>query len=341
MRLRLVSLSVALVGAAMTTVAAVGPSSVPAPTFVVASAGGVSEGHRPDRAQAALYGDVPAATFTAADYDGKAFTTDQPDLLPDLPQVHVVYVHAADQPSRFTQFAPMFQAEDRRTSKILASVMGRGLRWDERLGSDGIKYHDMTVLKSAANSRKLSGNTQFSQVVSDLAKAKLNKPNKKYLVWLDASSQYCGQSQFKTDAVRSPANANEGTSVSAVYVYYDRSNATGGFCAAQLHELNHAMGAVQPAATNSSGGHCSDHGNDTMCSGGNPRIPYDGTALRYYDYNNDDYADAREVPGHPESTGTAAPKLGWWTVNLSRFLCAKSSDPGGIVGCDQAATPNY
>lgn len=333
MNLRLIAGSIAVVVAAAVALA------VPVGTRGVAAGGDVAasvHGYRAGATPAATLAWPSTATWNKADHDGKAFSIDQPDLT-SLPQVHVVYIHASDKPSRFQDFAAMFQAQNRRTSQQFAGVISRGVRWDERLAG-GVRYHDITVLKSDARFSRMN----YSTATRDLSRAKLNDPNKKYLVWQDApDGRYCGQAGMAGDTQRNASNASNKSSVAVIFTAYDRTNATGGWCFAQMHELSHAFGAVQPSAPNYQGWHCNDNGNDVLCyyaSG----VPYDGTDLRYYDWKNDDYADAQAVPGYPDSVeGTPAPKLAWWTVNLSRFLCAKSTDPDGLIGCDQPATPEY
>lgn len=157
------------------------------------------------------------------------------------------------------------------------------------------------------------------------------KANTKYLVWLDAASAYCGQSDLKQDARRFSANYNELRTLSVIYRWGDPGNPdNGGFCSHRtvLHELGHAMGAVQSAAPHYNGGHCSDSGNDLMCT--LPvAIPYSPDGGFYFDYGLDDYWD----PAADPTSGSTA-KLPWWTVNLSKFLCP-------AAGCSLPNDPGY
>jgi hypothetical protein len=277
---------------------------------------------------------VPPAPWSPGDYDGAALAADAADLT-SLPAIHAVYLYPSDAPSRFAQLAAMFQRDARRASDLLTSLYGRGLRWDERLGSDGAtRYLDITVVKSIYTSAQLGAGTQFSLVRNEVSRAGLTKANKKYLVWLDAPSRLCGQSDGPSDRKRSARNAAEARTVSAIYRYYDPADEQGGFCSPVLHELTHAMGAVSGWAPNSAGGgHCDDNANDTMCLIASA-VPYDPAVGRYYDYGTDDYWDPAADPSIPQGDPRYGRKLGWWTTNLSRFVCP-------VSGCQDPSTPNY
>ena len=266
-------------------------------------------------------------------HDGVALATDAPDLT-TLPTIHAIYLYPSNAPNRFAQLAAKFQHDARRASSFLHSLTGRSLRFDERADSRAAyatPIHDVSVLKSKYNDKKLGGSTQFNLVRDEITARGFNKPNKKYLVWVDAGSSWCGQSQMPADPQRSPANKAEGTTVSTVYRYNDPASAEGGFCSGVvvLHELTHALGAVQTTAPNWAGGHCDDWGNDVMCTA-STAPPYDPALGMHYDYGNDDYWD----PAADPNSGSTA-KLGWWTTNLSRFVCP-------TAGCEYPnANPGY
>jgi hypothetical protein len=274
-------------------------------------------------------------------YDGVALTADAPDPT-TLPTVHAVYLYPSDAPNRFGQYAAMFQRDARRASGFLEDSFGRAIRWDERIGSDGMTpYLDISVIRSKYPTKRLGGGQQFSLVRTELSARGFTNPNKKYLVWLDAPSSFCGQSEAPIESARGPANAAERRTVSAIYRYYPPTDANGGFCSPVLHELAHAMGAVQPSAPHYEAGHCNDNGNDLLCRMAST-IPYDAALGGfYYDYGNDDYWDPAADPRSGSSV-----KLGWWTVNLSRFLCppAPTPDPSGAARADCTrpnANPGY
>ena len=298
--------------------------------------------HGPDRKSLDPRAKAPAATYdvdshaawSASEYDGKSFTSDQAGTTA-LPTVHAVYMFPSDGPNRFAQFAAMFQADARDASRLLG--YGRAVRWDERLGTDGVtRYLDITVIRSSHRARKLGGSNQFKLVGEDLTNRGLTDPNKKYVVWLDADSRYCGQGQLYQDPTRSASNYNERRLYSVVYRPYSTTDAaTGGFCRGRtvMHEVGHTLGAVQTAAPNNSdGAHCNDSAEDVMCYR-NSNPPDTGGPV--FDYAANDYWDPAADPSIDATDPRFGTKLGWWTVNLSRFICPTS-------GCQDAnSNPGY
>jgi hypothetical protein len=289
----------------------------------------------------AVLGVPPAAAWTAGDYDGVVNTRDAADVT-SLPTIHPVYLYGKDATSRFSTYAPMFQAEDRRASSNLDTATGMGFRWDLRQGANGVKYDDITVVHASRyTTAQLSSTSQFNDVRTELSKAGLNLANKKYFVWLDASSPYCGQGDFFPDTQRNSNNASNRTSVAMAYRPWDvntvnaKGQPTGGFCAPVLHELTHNMGALQSVAPHFiTGSHCNDDVQDVMCTTASPNT-YDAAAPRQYDSNDDDYLDPAA-----DRTISSTAKLAWWTVNLNRFLCPRSADLDA-PDCSKANTPAY
>ena len=287
---------------------------------------------------------VPAATY---DVDGHAPWTeadwtapkdpgaDQPDRaeLAGLPQVHAIYVYPAKAATRLPRFGAMFQADAKQADSRLASY-GRTIRWDLR--TDG--KLDITSFQSKYRATQLAGANQFSLVANELASV-FKDPNKKYVVWLDAGSKYCGQGTLWNDTSRSPTNASDvNRTTGIVYRPYGATTSTGGFCRGRtlLHELGHNLGAVlAPAPHSFDDAHCNDSAEDVMCY--TSQTSKD-TGLAVFDYLNDDYWDARATV-NPLGFEPARPALPWWTVNLSRFLCPPVS---GVPNCAVAnSNPGY
>lgn len=295
------------------------------------------------------------AAWNACEYDAVApKTVDAPDLS-SLPQVHAIYVFPARTQSRFAQFAAMFQADARQAS-ALVQTLGRDVRWDLRSvgtfsskcgGSHGTTVLDITVFQSRYNAKQLATSNQFSLVANELqASGKFNVPTKKYVAWLDAGSQYCGQGSLYQDTTRSATNASEvNRTTGIVYRPYGNDAATGGFCRGRtlLHELGHNLGALQQVAPHAfDGAHCNDDNNDTMCytATGQPTSPdgsqFDSGKNDYWDRGaskptaaDDGYPRASsEMLGWNASTGLSKPA--WWALNLSRYLCPPA--PAGLTG---------
>jgi hypothetical protein len=212
----------------------------------------------------------------------------------------------------------------------LGDLFGRGLRFDERLGANSVRYLDVTVVRSTKTYAQLSTSNQFNVVRDELkARGYLSKANKKYLVWLDAGSSACGQGEIYSDTRRSSANYNELKTLSVIYRPYASTSTDGGFCRGRTvgHELGHNLGALQGVAPHAfDGAHCSDSVEDVMCYRSQTSNDTGGQA---FDWKNDDYWDPAANP----ATGSTA-KLGWWTANLSKYVCPSTD-------CTRAATPSY
>src|SRR5688500_5446895 len=90
--------------------------------------------HGPDTTALDKRGRTPAATYSvdnhaawsASQWDGQTFTSDQPDTTTD-PTVHAIYLYPSNKPSRFSQFAAMFQADARQANDLIYNLYGRGV----------------------------------------------------------------------------------------------------------------------------------------------------------------------------------------------------------------------
>ncbi len=263
------------------------------------------------------------ATWDPAQYDGGAFTTDQPDHLA-RPTVHAIYLYPSNAASRFAEFAAMFQADAAQASKLVEGY-GSGVRFDMRKGlptdmnPDGV-FLDITAVRSQYNAKQLGSSRQFTMVRDELIAKGFTDPDKKYVVWLDAASRYCGQGELYQDTTRDPAvNANQKRTTAIVYRPYSTTNPDGGFCRGRtlLHEIGHNLGALQKVAPNAfDGAHCNDDNNDVMCYTASNQ--FDSGSSKF-DYKNNDYWD---LPNDP------VPQPWWWTVDLSRFVCETSNCSG-------------
>lgn len=279
------------------------------------------------------------ASWKADQYDGVVKAADSPDLNSHA-QFHAIYVYPSDKSSRFADYAAMFQADARDASALLETLYGRAIRFDDRPSETvvGQSVLDITVFKSKYNSKQLATTRQFNLVNDELA-AKFNQPGKKYMAWLDAGSQYCGQGNLSQDTKRNGGNQNEGRTLAIVYRPYNMADtATGGFCRGRTlrHELGHTMGALQSVAPHAyDGAHCNDSAEDTMCY---VSATSTDTGVAAFDFRNDDYWDPRANSEYISTFGpylTMDGKLPWWTVNLSAFLC------DAPTACGRAAIPQY
>lgn len=362
MRRRFMTLAVALVAAAAAV--ATGTTAGASLPEVAHDQGHAHATHGPDGLDLDRRGRAPSATYSvdnhqswdSCEYDGQGFTSDASDLpeLASLPQVHAVYVYPAKTKSRFATFAAMFQADARQSSRLLHGL-GRDVRWDRRPGTtncNGIAETttllDITVFQSGYNARQLSTDRQFSLVANELeASGKFSKADKKYIVWLDAGSRYCGQGTLWQDSSRLAGNKSEVNRTTGI-VYRPYSTAdpeTGGFCRGRtlLHELGHNLGAVQNVAPNAfDGAHCDDDNNDTMCYTGQASDQVTSIEPQF-DYGKNDYWDvgatkpAADDDGYPREQ---TEKLTFWALNLSKYVCPPATD--GTANCTSAnSEPGY
>lgn len=173
----------------------------------------------------------------------------------------------------------------------------------------------------------------FSTILSDLKAKGYNKANEKYAVWYDASmgGGIAGQGNYYKDQRDSASNYNNG--YAALYaVSYDYTTET------LLHEIGHAMGAVQDGAPHSTGaGHCWE-ASDVMCY--NDRGPKDRpllqtcTGTRPFDCAHDDYFDTKIGAGQGATKGTYL-DVNWnlgecyvrWVVNTACTGAAPTPTP--------------
>ncbi len=156
------------------------------------------------------------AAWSTTQYDGKVLTADAADLT-TLPTVHASTCTPRTAPAG-SRPAAMFQADARQASKRLADLFGRGLRFDERLGANSVRYLDITVVKSTKTASQLSTSNQFNVIRDELkARGLLSNPNKKYLAWLDFVFNDWGKWEIYTDTRRSSANSNDLRTLAAIY----------------------------------------------------------------------------------------------------------------------------
>jgi hypothetical protein len=103
------------------------------------------------------------------------------------------------------------------------------------------------------------GDDSFAQMRTELVALGYNRSDRKYLVWMDAAVGICGLGEVYGDTRPSPADNynNRGP----MYARVDRPC----WQYAELHEIFHMLGAVQPDAPHPSAArHCTDDA-DVMC----------------------------------------------------------------------------
>ena len=265
---------------------------------------------------------------------------------------HAVYAHPSDRPSNLDEFGGLLQRYSFAASAVIERQYGRAIRFD--IGTPcGRGQLDISTVRMPLTTTQLAslaaarGTATFDAVAQSLRFAgfgvaansespeQLAVRTENFLVFLDAPApaRTCGQGTALLDSDRTDANLNNMGGKLAV-IFRDGSD----FCGPDVvrHEIGHNLGALQPDAPNTTDGvHCNDAFEDTMCAWEAPKITGGAFNSIWFDYGNDDYWDPPD--GRP---------LGWWTLNLSRFLCtdAGCNRPDGPAGADRrsadrAATP--
>jgi hypothetical protein len=286
----------------------------------------VQRTHGPDPATVSAPTATAAAAASAVDWcanpDPAANQYDNGEY-----RYHAVYAHPSDRPSRLAAIGAELQQAAFGASELIEHEYGRAIRFDvgtpcgpgqldisevrlpfteDQLAALAAADHTATFNAVGAALRERG----FAVAPNDASADDLTALTENYLVWLDGPGppRSCGQGTALLDSTRSETNLNNLGGKLAL-IFRDGRD----FCGDDVvrHEIGHNLGALQPDAPNTTDGvHCNDAYEDTMCEWQAPKLadgPFNGL---YFDYGNDDYWDPPQ--GAP---------LGWWTLNLSRFLC--------------------
>lgn len=286
----------------------------------------VQRTHGPDPATVSAPTATAAAAASAVDWcanaDPAANQYDNGEY-----RYHAVYAHPSDRPSRLAAIGAELQQAAFGASELIEREYGRAIRFDvgtpcgpgqldisevrlpfteDQLAALAAADHTATFNAVGAALRERG----FAVAPNDASADDLAALTENYVVWLDGPGppRSCGQGTALLDSTRSETNLNNLGGKLAL-IFRDGRD----FCGDDVvrHEIGHNLGALQPDAPNTTDGvHCNDAYEDTMCEWQAPKLadgPFNGL---YFDYGNDDYWDPPQ--GAP---------LGWWTLNLSRFLC--------------------
>jgi hypothetical protein len=223
-------------------------------------------------------------------------------------RVQVVYAHSEDVPDRFSALAGSLAAwvgnVDLVFSDSSAATAGvRHVRWVTDANCN------LMVQRVQLST---TGDDSFSNTVNELKSVGLNRTDRKYLIWVDATL-YCGISSLSNDDRPEQTNANNrGPSFARV-----DSGCWGLSRPTEAHELMHMLGGVQYTAPHTSGGgHCTDD-YDRMCyaDAQGVQMTYGCSTTGYerlFDCNHDDYFSTNPPAGSYLATH--------WNTASSSFL---------------------
>lgn len=214
---------------------------------------------------------------------------DAPDCVTDPDEFHgvLIYAHAADRPNRSATVAPQIRdmiATVNAKLRSEAALFGRTL--DFRIlcenGIPAVRTVSLSTRESA---------TRFESVISDVRGDGYASARAHYWIYYDGRPPRVGGGTATVDDDARPIAQNRSNRGPGYAVDWGYTGAQGAFV--MMHEAAHNLGAVNPAAPNSTGSyHCID-GLDVMCyRDGGPRAEQyspDVCDVYRFDCNNDDY----------------------------------------------------
>jgi hypothetical protein len=243
------------------------------------------------------------------------------------PRVQAIYARASDHTDQYDTVVPYIRkwaAEANATFNGSASESGtiRHIRWQHDAACRPTVDH---VILSP------SGDDELATTIAELATMGYDRPDRKYVVWVDAN-ELCGISSYYEDDRAGSENFNNGNPIAPATISRI-DNGCWGLGAQgesiEAHEIMHALGAVMPTAPHSTIlGHCTDDA-DRMCYKDELTVKVNAVCASgqeaYFDCRKDDYFNASGAPG-----GYLASH---WNTARSAFLATTDGDdPVTVVG---------
>jgi hypothetical protein len=175
-------------------------------------------------------------------------------------RVQAVYAYPADGADNYEAIAPYIRqwaAQADRIFNTSASETG-GVRHIRYVTDVGCQVDVAKVALSPEGVESLAG------TAADLRAQGLDRPDRKYVVWVDAYV-YCGIASVEPDDRPGQNNANNGNGQPGMIGRIDRGCWGIPGDSAEAHELTHILGGVQPTAPHGTWNyHCSDE-SELMC----------------------------------------------------------------------------
>ncbi len=234
-------------------------------------------------------------------------------------RVQLIYARRSTSTDRFDTYLNSFRSWAARLDQVVndsAAETGgtRHVRFVTDSACDPVI--DRITLTSGAIST-------FGTMQSEMRSKGYSRPDRKYLVWVDANV-YCGISEIQFDDrpdTTPGVNRNNGNAQVRGGVGRVDNGCWGLTNLVEAHELTHLLGGVQTSAPNATPGyHCKDE-SDRLCyadgsAGATMRQVCPSAHEKLYDCNHDDYFSTAPTPGSYLATH-------WNTAN-SAFLTSQS-----------------
>jgi hypothetical protein len=243
-------------------------------------------------------------------------------------RVQVIYARPPDAPDRYPSLLPSFRqwaGELDRAVWLSAGETGGGRHL--RFVTDGA-----CQLQVAQVILSPLGDDSFAQMRTELQVAGYNRSDRKYLVWVDAAVGICGLGEVYDDQRPVSGNSNN---AGPMYARVDAPC----WHYAELHEIFHTLGAVQPDTPHHSAArHCTDEA-DVMCYDDDASGPVTMTVVCPPEH------EALLDCGHDDYFSTSPPAGSYlashWNTAASSFLEPASAARPARLSLAGAATITY
>jgi hypothetical protein len=275
---------------------------------------------------------VTSVGLETAPWRGTPRTTDNPASTSSGSKVKLLYVHAADQPNRFAQYADVIQTDAKAIAETVAAASGgtKTLRFDT--GTDGgAGYVDVAIVtlpQPAAAYKAMAASQRSAAIKAEIPLAAKASGVVHYAVYADGlygNDYVAGIAEMYPDQRKTASNNNNLSNLWAFVWGMGTPSFSTSHRTTLLHEITHTLGGVQAGSPNGTNyGHCSDL-KDVMCYDdgglkGGQALAQRCTSVQF-DCNGDDYFNPAPAAG----TYLAAN----WNVYDSNFLCAPRSCVSG------------
>jgi len=240
-------------------------------------------------------------------------------------RVQAIYAHAADVPGRYTDVVDLIGQWAANVDAVFADSAAetggiRHVRWVTDANCD------LSVLDVQLSN---SGDDSWSATANELSSLGLDRTDRKYVVWVDATL-YCGIGGFQSDDRAGNNNANNR---GPAYARVD-TGCWGQSDPVEAHELMHNLGGVQYSAPHSTGGgHCTDD-YDRMCYRDGTQVtmsyPCPSTHERLFDCGHDDYFHTSPPAGSYLASH--------WNAAFCGFLATTEPPPASTTSSSTATT---